>query len=56
MTETRWRDEEDVRMAGELVQARKQILEETGKVIVGQEGVIDELLTALFCSGHCLLI
>jgi MoxR-like ATPase len=56
MTETRWRDEEDVRMAGELVQARKQILEETGKVIVGQEGVIDELLTALFCGGHCLLI
>jgi MoxR-like ATPase len=29
---------------------------ELGKVIVGQEGVIEELLIALFCRGHALLV
>jgi MoxR-like ATPase len=29
---------------------------ELGKVIVGQEAVIDELLIALFCRGHTLLV
>jgi MoxR-like ATPase len=29
---------------------------EIGKVIVGQDRVIDELLTALFAGGHCLLV
>ncbi len=39
-----------------LKQARLAILEEVRKVIVGQEKVVDELLTALFCDGHCLLV
>jgi MoxR-like ATPase len=29
---------------------------ELGKVIVGQEQVIEELLIALFCRGHALLV
>jgi len=29
---------------------------ELGKVIVGQEAVIEELLVALFCKGHALLV
>jgi len=29
---------------------------ELGKVIVGQDAVIDELLIALFCRGHALLV
>src|SRR5271170_4008540 len=29
---------------------------ELGKVIVGQEAVIEELLVALFCRGHALLV
>jgi MoxR-like ATPase len=29
---------------------------ETGKVIIGQERVLDELLSALFAGGHCLLV
>jgi MoxR-like ATPase len=29
---------------------------EIGKVIVGQERVIDEILISLFCRGHCLLV
>ncbi len=39
-----------------LRSAREQILQEVRKVIVGQERVVDELLTALFCDGHCLLV
>jgi len=41
---------------GELEQARKRILEQIRKVIVGQDQVIDELLLALFADGHCLLV
>jgi MoxR-like ATPase len=40
----------------DLKQARERILEQIRKVIVGQERVVDELLTALFCDGHCLLV
>lgn len=35
--------------------ARKNILEQLGKVIVGQHDVIDQLLIAIFSRGHCLL-
>ena len=56
MSETEWKDEQDVLMAGEVVKAREEIVKQIRKVIVGQERVIDELMTALFCSGHCLLI
>jgi len=51
-----WRDERDVRQAEELVRAHAAIRAEIGRVIVGQERVIEELLTSLFTSGHCLLI
>ncbi len=56
MAETQWRDEEDVKLAAELMAAREKILSQVRKVIVGQERVIDDLLTALFSGGHCLLI
>src|SRR6201989_666283 len=29
---------------------------ELGRVIVGQTAVMEELLIALFCRGHCLLV
>ncbi len=51
-----WREGEDVRQAQELVQAQAAIRAEIGRVIVGQERVVEELLTSLFTSGHCLLI
>ena len=35
--------------------ARKAIHEELSKVIVGQKGVIDEILLCLFTGSHCLL-
>ena len=36
--------------------ARTRILGEVRKVIVGQQRVVDELLSALFSDGHCLLV
>jgi MoxR-like ATPase len=38
-----------------LQAARKSIVEQLGKVIVGQQDVIDELLISIFSRGHCLL-
>ncbi|QDU88731.1 ATPase family associated with various cellular activities (AAA) [Pirellulimonas nuda] len=35
--------------------ASSQIKTQLGRVVVGQEEVIDLLLVALFCRGHCLL-
>ncbi len=40
----------------ECAQSRERIVGELRKVIVGQQRVIDELLTALFADGHCLLV
>jgi MoxR-like ATPase len=39
-----------------LQAAYKNLRLELGKVIVGQEAVIEELLIALFCRGHALLV
>jgi MoxR-like ATPase len=50
------------RVADELAAVEKlqaaygEMRRELGKVIVGQEQVIDELLIALFCRGHALLV
>src|SRR4051812_47334314 len=38
-----------------LTQGRKQIVAELSKVIVGQQDVIDQILTALLSGGHCLI-
>ena len=48
--------EDDVRAVETMKAAHDRIRAEIHKVIVGQEGVIEELLTALFAGGHCLLI
>ncbi|HUK01786.1 MAG TPA: MoxR family ATPase [Steroidobacteraceae bacterium] len=34
---------------------RDGILEQVGRVIVGQDEVLDQILTALFVGGHCLI-
>src|SRR6185437_2537851 len=39
-----------------LQQGYHNLKTELGKVIVGQEAVIEELLIALFCKGHALLV
>lgn len=38
-----------------LGEIRKQLLGELGKVIVGQDEVIEQILISLFSRGHCLL-
>lgn len=38
-----------------LVASRAQIGSELSKVIVGQQDVIEQILTALFAGGHCLI-
>ncbi len=39
-----------------LKDARQDIVREIGEIIVGQEEVMDQLLTAFMAGGHCLLI
>jgi MoxR-like ATPase len=46
----------DVQLLEELKSARTEILAELRKVIVGQDAVVEQLLTVLFANGHCLLV
>ena len=39
-----------------LVAGRQALLSEVAKVIIGHEEVVDELLIAMFCEGHCLFV
>ncbi|MGA2500437.1 MAG: MoxR family ATPase [Tepidisphaeraceae bacterium] len=48
--------QEELAAIAKLQQAYHNMKAELGKVIVGQEAVIDELLIALFCKGHALLV
>ncbi len=46
---------DDVGAVERLVGAYRGLRDEFGKVIVGQDTVVEELLIALFCRGHCIL-
>ncbi|HVP14382.1 MAG TPA: AAA family ATPase [Terriglobales bacterium] len=46
----------DLQAVERIKVARERILTELRKVIVGQDEVIDQLLTALFANGHVLLV
>ena len=46
----------DVDAAKALADKYKALKDEIGKVIVGQDLVVDRLLIALFCRGHALLV
>ena len=48
--------ENDVEMVHKLRDAHQRLRSEIGKVIVGQEKVLDELLMAIFCRSHALLM
>jgi MoxR-like ATPase len=45
----------DVEAARELGETYHRLCDELGKVIVGQQRVIEELLIAIFARGHCLM-
>jgi MoxR-like ATPase len=47
---------EDVAAVAALAQARKGLLLEIGKRVIGQHEVIEQLLIGLFARGHCLFV
>ena len=47
---------EDINAIEQLGKARDVLQAEVHKVIVGQDEVIEQILTAMFCRGHCLLV
>lgn len=49
-------ESEDLQAVERLREAHEKITEEIGKVIVGQKTVVDQLLIALLCGGHALLV
>ncbi len=49
-------DTTDLKAVEALKNGRDRILAELRKVIVGQDQVVDQLLTALFANGHVLLV
>ncbi len=49
-------DDTDLAQVEEIVRKKVEIGDEIKKVIIGQEKVIEEILIALFCRGHCLLV
>lgn len=48
--------DEDISRVEEMEEKRSHLVSEIKKVIVGQDKVIEEILIALFCRGHCLLV
>src|SRR5881227_1797837 len=47
---------EELASVQKLQDAYAALRTELGKVIVGQSMVMEELLIAMFCRGHCLLV
>ena len=54
-SESRGTGQDDIAVAERLLGAYGRMRDELAKVIVGQESVVEELLTAMFCRGHCIL-
>jgi MoxR-like ATPase len=48
--------ESDIQLVEQLQTAHGKLREEMGKVIVGQAEVLDQLLTAVFCRSHAILV
>lgn len=47
---------DDVKLAEAFRDAYQRLKAETGKVIVGQDHVVEGVLNAIFCNGHALLV
>src|ERR1051325_8131188 len=56
VTEVAQMTAEELGNVKKLQEAYGALKGELGKVIVGQSQVMEELLIALFCRGHCLLV
>ena len=46
---------DDVGMVEELTESYERLRTQLARVIVGQDSVIEQLLTVMFCNGHCIL-
>jgi len=46
----------DVKHVDELVNQYKRLKDEIGKVIVGQDDVVEQVILSVFCKGHSLLV
>ena len=46
----------DVALFEALAPTRQALLDSIGKVVVGQQHVVDLMLTAMFANGHCLFV
>jgi len=47
---------DDIKLADKMKAGREQILRELRKVIIGQEGVINQVLNTLFVGGNSLIV
>ena len=47
---------EDLQAGEQLKSAYEELTEQVGRVIVGQRDVVDQMLIAMLCSGHALLV
>ena len=50
------RRERDAKLIARLGAARRTLLSEMEKVIIGQQEVLEQILVTLFCRGHALVI
>ncbi len=50
------RTDRDIELLERLAQARKEILDQVGRRIVGQKEVLEGILTAIVSGGHALLV
>ncbi len=48
--------QDELALAKKLGEARDKLTEEVHKIIVGQDDVIEQILMAIFCKGHCLMV
>lgn len=46
----------DLQAVEKIARGKQKIKEEISKVIIGQTDVIEHMLIALFCKGHCLFV
>jgi len=56
LVETNLGSRETIAVVESLAQAKATVLDEVGKVIVGQKEVLNQILTAFFARGHCVLM
>ena len=46
----------DTELLEQLVDAKNNFFLEIGKIVIGQKGILDQMLIALLTKGHTLLV